>query len=93
MVKAGSYEDKVAMVQTVLRDVAKTNNWKKAADISKQTGREFYDLGGGTFGSIDELHGNFEIFKKEGKNLKHQGSVNIDGIKNKDRNKAYDIKF
>ncbi|MGI8600080.1 MAG: hypothetical protein ACR2KB_12580 [Chitinophagaceae bacterium] len=49
LVKAGTYEGKVAMVQSVLRDVAKTNNWKKAGDISKNTGNEFYDLGNNTF--------------------------------------------
>jgi RHS repeat-associated protein len=93
LVKAGTYEDKVGMVQGVLRDVAKSNNWKKAGDLSKKTGNEFYDLGDGTFGSIDKLHGHFEIFKKEGKTLSHQGSINIDGVKNKERNKAYDIKL
>lgn len=93
LVKAGTYEDKVGMVQSVLRDVAKTNNWKKAGDISKKTGNEFYDLGNGTFGSIDKLHGHFEIFKQEGKTLSHQGSINIDGVKNKERNKSYDIKL
>ena len=42
--KAGSFNDKKAMIQSVLRDVASTNEWKKAGDISKTTGREFYDL-------------------------------------------------
>ncbi|MFN9802605.1 MAG: RHS repeat domain-containing protein [Bacteroidota bacterium] len=93
LVKAGTYEDRVGMVQSVLRDVAKTNNWKKAGDLSKKTGNEFYDLGDGTFGSIDKLHGHFEVFKKEGKTLSHQGSINIDGVMNKERNKAYDIKL
>jgi RHS repeat-associated protein len=93
LVKAGSYEDRVGMVQSVLRDVAKTNNWKKAGDLSSKTGYEFYDLGDGTFGSIDKLHGNFEIFKKEGKTLSHKGSINIDGIRNKNRNSLYDLKL
>jgi RHS repeat-associated protein len=93
LVKAGTYEDKVGMVQNVLRDVAMNNNWKKAGDISRKTGNEFYDLGDGTFGSIDKLHGHFEIFKKEGKTLSHQGSINIDGVKNKERNASYDIKL
>ena len=61
--------------------------------MSKKTGNEFYDLGDGTFGSIDKLHGHFEVFKKEGKTLSHQGSINIDGVMNKERNKAYDIKL
>jgi hypothetical protein len=91
--KAGTYNDKKAMIETVLRDVVKANDWKKAGDISKITGNEFYDLGSGRYGSIDKLHGHFEIFQKEGKNLKHQGSINIDGVKNKEANKKYDIKL
>lgn len=91
--RAGSFNDKKAMIQSVLRDVAKANEWKKAGDLSKSTGREFYDLGQGSFGSFDELHGHVEIFQKEGKNLRHQGSINIDGVQNKERNKNYDIKL
>ncbi|WP_315823137.1 RHS repeat-associated core domain-containing protein [Paraflavitalea speifideaquila] len=90
----GSFNDKKAMIQSVLRDAAKTNGWKKASDLSKKTGREIYDMGDGAFASIDELHGHFEIFQKEGnKTLKHQGSINIDGVKNKEGNKNYDIKI
>lgn len=81
------------MIQSVLRDVAKTNGWKKATDLSKKTGREIYDMGDGAYASIDELHGHFEVFPKESnKTLKHQGSINIDGMQNKGANKEYDIK-
>ena len=45
-----------------------------------------YDIGDGRYASIDEL-------QKEGKNLKHQGSINIDGVKNKEANKNYDVKL
>lgn len=89
----GRYEDAFAMATSVCRDVAQKNNWKKLGNLSKQTKREFYDLGNNTFGSIDIMHGHIEIFTQEGKTLKHQGSINIDGVKNKERNSDYDIKL
>ena len=91
---AGNPREKRALIETVTRQVAKTNGWEKSSNLSGTSlGDEVYDLGGGTFGSVDKYHGNFEIFKQKGKTYQHQGSIDIDGIKNKERNSNYDVKL
>ena len=91
---AGTPREKRALIETVTREVAGTNGWKKSSSLSGTAlGDEVYDLGNATFGSVDKYHGNFEIFKQKGKSFEHQGSIDIDGVKNKERNSNYDVKL
>ncbi len=91
---AGNPREKRALIETVTRQVAAANQCKRSSKLSGTSlGDEVYELGNGTIGSVDKYHGNFEIFKKEGKTYKHQGSIDIDGVKNKERNSNYDVKL
>ncbi|HTN46345.1 MAG TPA: hypothetical protein VL098_08370 [Flavipsychrobacter sp.] len=88
----GKPREKRALIESVTRQVAETNGWKRSSKLSGTSlGDEVYDMGNGTFGSVDKYHGNFEIFEKKGNKYQHKGSIDIDGVKDKERNSDYDV--
>lgn len=90
---AGNPREKRSLIESVTRDVAKKNGWKKSQSLSGKLGDEVYDAGDNIYMSVDKYHGDFEVFKKSGSKYQHQGSINIDGVRNKKRNPKYDKKL
>lgn|SRR5690625_169398 len=90
---AGNPREKRSLIESVTRDVAKKNGWKKSQSLSGKLGDEVYDAGDNIYMSVDKYHGDFEVFKKSGSKYQHQGSINIDGVRNKKRNPKHDKKL